>query len=1213
MTRRILSIFTLLFIFTVNKVSAQSIGNYVTSNTAPITFSSIASTGNVIAYWRNQVTNQNDDNRSVPIPIGFDFWYNGVRQTFVSVCANGYIDFSPTVYDGNDAAGFPSGSGYFVCGQVSYREQPISFSTGGCGAVAPNFYDGTYLALAPFYCDLWVGSNGTSQIANSIKYLTTGSAPNRVFTVEYINMDDWATAANSDYNFQVKLYESTGVIEFVYGTMAPGPGAPPAYACGINGIISSGVPAVSELLEQQAPNSTVFNNTPQYNLTTAPTSNSKIKFSPPCAAAPTSLNFTAVGNINMTLNWTDNATNEVCYVVYQSTDGINYSFAGQYPPNTTTASFGSLYGTTYWWKVYAVTEGCLSVPLVGSQATLPAGNFVSVVTGNWNVGSTWNAGTVPTLGDNVTIANGHTVTVNGPNFGSTNLTVGQGTSGVLLMGNNATARTFTVIGNLLVNSGAQFTPNTGFVATHSITLLGNITNNGSLNFQPTPTSLIDISFIRTGNQLISGTGIVNSYNNIIMDMGSSFLNTLEVTSTNFAAPVNFLTMRNGMFKFSVPVNPIALTIFSAPVTIPPTCGLWMNSPNSVMWSQSTLNFQGDLICSNGLVRIGNNPNENLNSNGALLSITNGTVEVAGRLTRPSYVAITNFNMTGGLLILNTLGSNDASPSIGTTPAYPFHIDVAGSSFNMTGGKIVIRNSGSGSSGLVNAGYCNLNCSPYVFSGGTLQIGDATTNAGQTMKINTDQPIANLVVNNTSGNNPIALQETDLIVTQNVINNTSNGLNSNSKNLTIAGSFTNNGTYTPGTNTLTCNGSAAQIITGSSPILPLHSFVINNTSGDVTLNTIANINVAGSLQFNSGKLIIGSTNVNITSGNPVLGFNSSKYVVTNGTNLGGGFLQINNITASARDFPIGLNTTSYNPILNFSNAGTADNFQARLFQNVYKNGTSGIIETTDWVDKTWLINEATAGGSNVNMTLQWRSSNELPSFTNSNCGIRHYGPIWDAPTNVSASTGSNPYQQFRNNITTFSPFGVFSGVVVLPIELTEFAGEKKSNANFLHWQTANELNNDYFELQQSGDAIDFKTIANIDGAGTSTQINNYNHYHQNPDKIINYYRLKQTDFNKKNNYSNIISIDNTGNEGLNDIKIFPNPANNTFNLMLNTKAKSDVTVTIYDALGHYIFSTNFGTESGIQLKQIDVSDLAPAMYEIKISVDGINTYKKIVIQ
>ena len=70
--------------------------------------------------------------------------------------------------------------------------------------------------LAPWWDDLY--ADGTSVIS----FQTTGSAPNRVFTTEWKHLLTFYTAATARLNFQLKLYESTNVIEFYYGNVESG-------------------------------------------------------------------------------------------------------------------------------------------------------------------------------------------------------------------------------------------------------------------------------------------------------------------------------------------------------------------------------------------------------------------------------------------------------------------------------------------------------------------------------------------------------------------------------------------------------------------------------------------------------------------------------------------------------------------------------------------------------------------------------------------------------------------------------------------------------------------------------------------------------------------------------------------------------------------------------------------------------------------------------
>lgn len=104
---------------------------------------------------------------------------------------------------------------------------------------------------------------------------------------------------------------------------------------------------------------------------------------------------------------------------------------------------------------------------------------------------------------------------------------------------------------------------------------------------------------------------------------------------------------------------------------------------------------------------------------------------------------------------------------------------------------------------------------------------------------------------------------------------------------------------------------------------------------------------------------------------------------------------------------------------------------------------------------------------------------------------------------------------------------YSAACPLPIELTTFTGESKERFNELEWQTASENNNDFFILERSQDGGIWVNVLEVNGAGNSTMLLNYD-YHDYlffPNSL-NYYRLSQTDFDGTKKFAgNIVSIDN----------------------------------------------------------------------------------------
>jgi hypothetical protein len=96
-------------------------------------------------------------------------------------------------------------------------------------------------------------------------------------------------------------------------------------------------------------------------------------------------------------------------------------------------------------------RGGPSAPLIGTTSTLSAGTKVSnVASGNWSDANSWLPVGVPTNTDNVTIQDGHTITIDNTSAVCNNLTVGQGTSGVLRFIGGSTSATLTTDGDVTV-------------------------------------------------------------------------------------------------------------------------------------------------------------------------------------------------------------------------------------------------------------------------------------------------------------------------------------------------------------------------------------------------------------------------------------------------------------------------------------------------------------------------------------------------------------------------------------------------------------------------------------------------------------------------------------------------------------------------------------------------------------------------------------------
>ncbi len=110
---------------------------------------------------------------------------------------------------------------------------------------------------------------------------------------------------------------------------------------------------------------------------------------------------------------------------------------------------------------------------------------------------------------------------------------------------------------------------------------------------------------------------------------------------------------------------------------------------------------------------------------------------------------------------------------------------------------------------------------------------------------------------------------------------------------------------------------------------------------------------------------------------------------------------------------------------------------------------------------------------------------------------------------------------------------------LPVTLVSFDGEATEDNILLNWVTASEVNNSHFEVQRSLNGVDFETIGRVEGNGTATITQRYSFEDNLALSGINYYRLKQVDYDGAFEYSEIITVLFNG-ETSNSFIVYPNP-------------------------------------------------------------------------
>lgn len=123
-------------------------------------------------------------------------------------------------------------------------------------------------------------------------------------------------------------------------------------------------------------------------------------------------------------------------------------------------------------------------------------------------------------------------------------------------------------------------------------------------------------------------------------------------------------------------------------------------------------------------------------------------------------------------------------------------------------------------------------------------------------------------------------------------------------------------------------------------------------------------------------------------------------------------------------------------------------------------------------------------------------------------------------------------------------------IVLPISMVGFYGKADEKTNTLFWSTTFESNSRLFEIEKSADGIIFEKIGEVNAAGHSNSIKQYQFI---DDKLITakyYYRLKQVDIDGRYSISSTILLLNKKTDS--KVVVFPNPVVNKATILFKTK-------------------------------------------------------------
>jgi hypothetical protein len=178
---------------------------------------------------------------------------------------------------------------------------------------------------------------------------------------------------------------------------------------------------------------------------------------------------------------------------------------------------------------------------------------------------------------------------------------------------------------------------------------------------------------------------------------------------------------------------------------------------------------------------------------------------------------------------------------------------------------------------------------------------------------------------------------------------------------------------------------------------------------------------------------------------------------------------------------------------------------------------------------------------------------------------------------------------------------------LPVSLISF-DVKCSKKTTLTWSTATETNNDHFTLERSTDAENWEFVTKIPGAGNSNEILNYQFTDEKSLNGLSYYRLKQTDFDGRNETFSPVSVICSSAETT-DIGLYPNPFKNELIIQYSNLNQGKAQVKVYDMMGNIIVTRDVEVSPGNDNYILDLHTMADGLYNVEFTSGNTSFHQK----
>lgn len=280
-------------------------------------------------------------------------------------------------------------------------------------------------------------------------------------------------------------------------------------------------------------------------------------------------------------------------------------------------------------------------------------------------------------------------------------------------------------------------------------------------------------------------------------------------------------------------------------------------------------------------------------------------------------------------------------------------------------------------------------------------------------------------------------------------------------------------------------------------------------------------------------------------------------------------------------------------IDLNGAGNA-NYPSPTFTSASTAGCTGTSQPNDIIELFY----------DANCTSTCQGRDYIATVTANGAGVWSYsGALNGNSTLVASARSVGPPVGSIDNTSEFECFSL------LPVEGLEFSAQVTEVQSVqLRWSTLREVNSMRFDIEKSTDGNRFQKIGDLDAAGDDEDGQNYSFEDKEPGNGVVYYRLRQLDFNGAFEYSDIVEVELSQQEGF-SVAIFPQPADEIVRLDFGQSAPSALHYEVLDLQGKILASQKLDGQTSPDF-QIGVGSLANGLYFLVLRSENASVIKRL---